>query len=93
MITEKMNGLRDQIINPARLKRLLPGNEGKRLSLRSGIMELKNAIDQQMPIRKSGFNRWNDSFVRFLLKKQDRLLRKYVRKYGEFPFEIVDVES
>lgn len=88
MSTEKMNGLRDQIMNPARFERLFPGSERKILSLRSGIMELKNSIDQQMPIRKSRFNRWNDSFVRFLLKKQDRLLRKYVQKYGDFPLRL-----
>ena len=38
------------------------------------------------PLRVNGrYNHWLESVIKYSLYKQDRLMRKYIRKFNEFP--------
>ena len=36
-------------------------------------------------------NDWTETIIRYSLKLQNKLLTRYQKKFGEFPFEIVEL--
>ena len=89
MNTEKMNGLRDQIRNYVRFNIFSPDREATKRKIRNQILEIQETVKFLRPLRVSGrYNHWLESVIKYSLYKQDRLMRKYIRKFNEFPIGI-----
>ena len=90
---KKMNGgLADLTIIYRRLKRIFIDSYKKKLNLRKQILDIQESVRYLMVFRKSNQeNDWSEALIRYSLKLQNSLMEKYQRKFGEFPFEIVEL--
>jgi hypothetical protein len=94
MKTEKMNGLRDHIGIFSRLKKITLHQYEKRDQLREMILDIQDVIRNLMEFRTSNQdNRFLEITIRDAARIQSRLVSKYTRLYGEFPFTVVEVEQ
>ena len=93
MSYKKMNGgLTNLSIIYRRLKRIFLGSYENKNRLRSEILDIQESVRYLMDLRKSSQdNNWTETIIRYSLKLQNKLLAKYQRTYGEFPFEIVEL--
>ena len=93
MSYKKMNGgLTNLSIIYSRLKRIFLGSYENKNRLRSEILDIQESVRYLMDLRKSSQdNNWTETIIRYSLKLQNKLLAKYQRIYGEFPFEIVEL--
>ena len=92
-MNKKMNGgLTNLSIIYRRLKRIFLGSYENKNRLRSEILDIQESVRYLMDLRKSSQdNNWTETIIRYSLKLQNKLLAKYQRTYGEFPFEIVEL--
>ena len=92
-MNKKMNGgLADLTIIYRRLKRIFIDSYKKKLNLRKQILDIQESVRYLMVFRKSNQeNDWSEALIRYSLKLQNSLMEKYQRKFGEFPFEIVEL--
>ncbi len=93
MSYKKMNGgLTNLSIIYSRLKRIFLGSYENKNRLRSEILDIQESVRYLMALRKSNQdNNWTETIIRYSLKLQNKLLARYQKKYGEFPFEIVEL--
>lgn len=92
-MNKKMNGgLTNLSIIYRRLKRIFLDSYETKDRLRSEILDIQESVRYLMDLRKSSQdNNWTETIIRYSLKLQNKLLAKYQRIYGEFPFEIVEL--
>ena len=94
MNTEKMNGLLDHIAIFSRLKKIALRQYEKRDQLREMILDIQDVIRNLMEFRAfNQDNRFLEITIRDAARIQSRLVSKYSRLYGEFPFTVVEVEQ
>ena len=94
MNPEKMNGLRDRITIFSRLKKVTLHQYEKKEHLREMILDIQDVIRNLMEFRTfSQDNRFLEITIRDAARIQSRLVSKYTRLYGEFPFTVVEVEQ
>ena len=94
MNMEKMNGLRDRITIFSRLKKITLHQYEKRDQLREMILGIQDVIRNLMEFRTfNQGNRFLEITIRDAARIQSRLVSKYTRMYGEFPFTVVEVEE
>ncbi len=94
MNTEKMNGLRDHPIILGRLKRLLTREYERKIRTMEMILDIHDTLNYLLQIRRENQdNIYLESLIRDSARIQSRLLEKYTRRYGEFPFTVVEVEE
>ena len=75
-----------------RLKRIFFDSYETKNRLRSEILDIQESVRYLMALRKSNqANDWIETIIRYSLKLQNKLLARYQRTYGEFPFEIVEL--
>ncbi len=93
MSYKKINGgLANLSIIYRRLKRIFLNSYETKNRLRSEILDIQESVRYLMALRKSNQdNNWTETIIRYSLKLQNKLLAKYQRTYGEFPFEIVEL--
>ena len=85
-------GLADLTIIYRRLKRIFFDSYETKNRLRSEILDIQESVRYLMALRKSNqANDWIETIIRYSLKLQNKLLARYQRTYGEFPFEIVEL--
>ena len=92
-MNKKMNGgLHNLTIIYRRLKRIFFDSYETKNRLRSEILDIQESVRYLMALRKSNqANDWIETIIRYSLKLQNKLLARYQRTYGEFPFEIVEL--
>ena len=90
---KKMNGdLHNLSIIYRRLKRIFFDSYRYKGRLRKEILDIQESVRYLMALRKSNqANDWIEAIIRYSLKLQNKLLARYQRTYGEFPFEIVEL--
>ena len=94
MNPEKMNGFRDHIAIFSRLKKIALRQYEKRDQLREMILDIQDVIRNLMEFRAfNQDNRFLEITIRDAARIQSRLVSKYTRLYGEFPFTVVEVEQ
>ena len=94
MKTEKMNGLLDHITIFSRLKKITLHQYESRDPLREMILDIQDVIGNLMEFRMGNQdNRFLEITIRDAARIQSRLVSKYTRLYGEFPFTVVEVEQ
>ena len=94
MNTEKMNGLLDHIAIFSRLKKIALHQYEKKEQLREMILDIQGVIRNLMEFRAfNQDNRCLEITIRDAARIQSRLVSKYSRLYGEFPFTVVEVEQ
>ena len=94
MRTEKMNGLRDHIRIFSPLKKITLHQYKKRDQLRGMILDIQDVIKNLMEFRAGNQeNLFLETTIRDAARIQSRLVSKYTRLYGEFPFSVVEVEQ
>ena len=90
MKTEKMNGFGNRVKNCIRFKTFSSRDKKKR-NLRNRILEIQETLVYLKPLSESvRSNSWFDAILRYSYHKEDRLLRKYVKLYGEFPVGVAE---
>lgn len=90
MKTEKMNGLWNRIRNSLHIQ-MFSSRDLKKRNLRNRILEIQETLGYLKPLREHvQNNHWFDAILRYSYHKQDRLLRKYLRLYGEFPVGVAE---
>ena len=92
-MNKKMNGgLADLTLIYGRLKRIFFDPYKMKQMLRKEILDIQESVRYLMVFRKYNHeNDWSEALIRYSLKLQNSLMEKYQRKFGEFPFEIVEV--
>ena len=92
---KKMNGgLSNLSIIYSRLKRIFFDSYKMKQRLRKEILDIQESVRYLMSFRKHNQeNDWTETLIRHSLKLQNSLLQKYQKKFGEFPFEIVEVSQ
>ena len=94
MNTEKMNGLLDHITIFSRLKKVTLHQYEKKEQIREMILDIQDVIRNLMEFRAfNQDNRFLEITIRDAARIQSRLVSKYSRLYGEFPFTVVEVEQ
>jgi hypothetical protein len=94
MLTKKMNGLRDRIGIISRLKKIALHQYEKKEQLMEMILDIQDVIRNLMEFRTlNQDNRFLEITIRDAARIQSRLVSKYTRLYGEFPFTVVEVEQ
>ena len=90
---KKMNGgLHNLSIIYRRLKRIFFDSYRNKSKLRKEILDIQESVRYLMALKKSNQdNKWAEAIIRYSLKLQNKLLARYQKIYGEFPFEIVEV--
>ena len=90
---KKMNGgFANLNVIYRRLKRIFFDSYETKNRLRSEILDIQESVRYLMALRKSNqANDWIETIIRYSLKLQNKLLARYQRTYGEFPFEIVEL--
>ena len=92
MKTEKMIGLHNLSIIYRRLKRIFFDSYRNKSKLRKEILDIQESVRYLMALKKSNHdNNWTEAIIRYSLKLQNKLLARYQKIYGEFPFEIVEL--
>ena len=90
MKTEKMNGFGNRVKNCIRFKTFSSRDKKKR-NLRNRILEIQETLVYLKPLSESvRSNSWFDAILRYSYHKENRLLRKYVKLYGEFPVGVAE---
>ncbi len=65
--------------------------EMKKRNLRNRILEIQETLVYLKPLRGHvQNNHWFDAILRYSYHKQERLLRKHIRLYGEFPVGVAE---
>ena len=91
---EKMNGLLDHIAIFSRLKKVTLHQNEKRDQFREMILDIQDVIRNLMEFRAfNQDNRFLEITIRDAARIQSRLVSKYTRLYGVFPFTVVEVEQ
>ena len=94
MNMEKMNGLLDQIAIFSRLKKIALHQYEKKEQLREMILDIQDVIRNLMEFMAfNQDNRFLEITIRDAARIQSRLVSKYTRLNGEFPFTVVEVEQ
>ena len=94
MNTEKMNGSLDHIGIFSQIKKITLHKYEKRDQLREMILDIQDVIRNLMEFRMANQdNRFLENTIRDAARIQSRLVSKYTRLYGEFPFTVVEVEE
>ena len=90
---KKMNsGFANLTIIYRRLKRIFFDSYRNKSKLRKEILDIQESVRYLMALKKSNHdNNWTEVIIRYSLKLQNKLLAKYQKIYGEFPFEIVEL--
>lgn len=89
---KKMNGLSNLSIINRRLKRIFFDPYRMKQRLRKEILDIQESVRYLMSFRKyNQENDWSETMIHYSLKLQNKLLSRYQKKFGEFPFEIVEV--
>ena len=90
---KKMNGgLHNLSIIYRRLKRIFFDSYRNKSKLRKEILDIQESVRYLMAMKKSNQdNNWTEAIIRYSLKLQNKLLARYEKIYGEFPFEIVEL--
>ena len=90
---KKMNGgLSNLTIIYRRLKRIFFDSYRNKSKLRKEILDIQESVRYLMALKKSNHdNNWTEAIIRYSLKLQNKLLARYQKIYGEFPFEIVEL--
>ena len=90
---KKMNGgLSNLTIIYRRLKRIFFDSYRNKSKLRKEILDIQESVRYLMAMKKSNQdNNWTEAIIRYSLKLQNKLLARYEKIYGEFPFEIVEL--
>ena len=90
---EKMNGgLSNLSIIYSRLKRIFLDPYRVKQRLRKESLDIQESVRYLMSFRKyNQENDWSETMIHYSLKLQNKLLSKYQKKFGEFPFKIVEV--
>ena len=90
---KKMNGgLHNLTIIYRRLKRIFFDSYRNKSKLRKEVLDIQESVRYLMALKKSNQdNNWTEAIIRYSLKLQNKLLAKYQKIYGEFPFEIVEL--
>ena len=92
MSTEKMIGLSNLSIIYGRLKKIFFDPYKMKQRLRKEILDIQESVRYLMSFRKYNHeNDWSETMIHYSLKLQSKLLTRYQRRFGEFPFEIVEV--
>ena len=92
MKTEKMIGLSNLSIIYGRLKRIFFDSFEMKQKLRKQILDIQDSVRYLMSFRKNNQeNDWSEAMIQYSLKLQNKLLTRYQKKFGEFPFEIVEL--
>ena len=93
MSYKKMNGgLSNLSIIYGRLKRIFFDPYRMKQRLRKEILDIQESVRYLMSFRKyNQENDWSETMIHYSLKLQNKLLSKYQKKFGEFPFKIVEV--
>ncbi len=90
MKTEKMNGLSNRIKNSLHIQ-IFSSSDKKKRNLMNRILEIQETLGYLKPLRESiRSNQWFNAILRYSYHKEDRLLRKYVKLYGEFPVGVAE---
>ena len=94
MLTKKMNGFRDHIAIFSRLKKVTLHQYEKKEQIREMILDIQDVMRNLMEFRAfNQDNRFLEITIRDAARIQSRLVSKYCRLYGEFPFTVVEVEQ
>ena len=94
MNMEKMNGFRDDIAIFSRLKNITLHQHEKKEQLREMILDIQDVIRNLMEFGAlNQNNRLLGITIRDAARIQSRLVSKYSRLYGKFPFTVVEVEQ
>ena len=90
---KKINGgLHNLSIIYRRLKRIFFDSYRNKSKLRKEVLDIQESVRYLMALKKSNQdNNWTEAIIRYSLKLQNKLLAKYQKIYGEFPFEIVEL--
>ena len=90
---KKMNGgFANLSIIYRRLKRIFFDSYRNKSKLRKEVLDIQESVRYLMALKKSNQdNNWTEAIIRYSLKLQNKLLAKYQKIYGEFPFEIVEL--
>ena len=90
---KKMNGgFANLSIIYRRLKRIFFDSYRNKSKLRKEILDIQESVRYLMALKKSNQdNNWTEAIIRYSLKLQNKLLDRYQKIYGEFPFEIVEL--
>ena len=90
---KKMNvGLHNLSIIYRRLKRIFFDSFEMKQRLRKQILDIQDSVRYLMSFRKNNQeNDWSEAMIQYSLKLQSKLLTRYQKKFGEFPFEIVEL--
>ena len=90
---KKMNGgLHNLSIIYRRLKRIFFDSYRNKSKLRKEILDIQESVRYLMALKKSNQdNNWTEAIIRYSLKLQNKLLARYEKIYGEFPFEIAEL--
>ena len=92
MSTEKMIGLSNLSIIYGRLKKIFFDPYKMKQRLRKEILDIQESVRYLMSFRKNNQeNDWSEAMIQYSLKLQSKLMTRYQRKFGEFPFEIVEL--
>ena len=92
MKTEKMIGLSNLSIIYRRLKRIFFDSFEMKQRLRKQILDIQDSVWYLMSFRRNNQeNDWSEAMIQYSLKLQSKLLNRYQKKFGEFPFEIVEL--
>ena len=90
MKTEKMNGFGNRVKNCIRFK-TFSDQEMKKRALRNRILEIQETLVYLRLLKMHVRNKhWFDAILNYSYHKEDRLLRKYLRLYGEFPLGVAE---
>ena len=85
-------GLHNLSIIYRRLKRIFFDSYRNKSKLRKEILDIQESVRYLMALKKSNQdNNWTEAIIRYSLKFQNKLLARYQKIYGEFPFEIVEL--
>ena len=75
-----------------RLKRIFFDSYRNKSKLRKEILDIQESVRYLMALKKSNQdNNWTEAIIRYSLKLQNKLLARYEKIYGEFPFEIAEL--
>ena len=92
MKAEKKSGLVNLSIIYRRLKRIFFDSLEMKQRLRKQILDIQESVRYLMSFRKNNQeNDWSEAMIQYSLKLQSKLLTRYQKKFGEFPFEIVEL--
>ena len=90
---KKMNGgFVNLSIIYRRLKRIFFDSFEVKQRLRKQILDIQDSVRYLMSFRKNNQeNGWSEAMIQYSLKLQSKLLTRYQKRFGEFPFEIVEL--